>query len=232
MVPPALKRSTFTGMEITRIEPTGRDRARIYVDGEDEPHTELAWDLVVRAGLAAGDFVAPDRVAELVRDDERYRARDAALRLLGHRMRSRAELRRRLGRKEFPVQVIDETLDWLEARDYVDDRAFAEAFVRDRIRLKPRGRFGLLRELGRKGIDDAVAGAAVDAVLAAQQIDEKDLARQAAAAWARKNRGAIRTARGSREGRLKAHRRLYSHLARRGFPPDAAREAIAAVLDQ
>lgn len=232
MVPPAAKRSTFTAMEITRIEPTGRDRARIYVDGEDEPRTELALDLVARAGLAPGDSISAHRLAQLAAEDEGYRARDAALRLLGHRMRSRAELRRRLGRKEFPVQVIDDTLAWLEARDYVDDRAFAEAFVRDRIRLRPRGRFGLLRELGRKGIDDAVAEASVDAVLAAQQIDEKELAREAAAAWARKNRSAVRKARGSGEGRLRARRRLYSHLARRGFAPDAAREAIAAVFEE
>lgn len=217
-------------MEITRIE-TAHDRARLYVDGEDEPRAELALDLVARTGLVAGDALSSDRLAELVREDERYRARDAALRLLGHRMRSRAELRRRLARKGFPGPVIEQTLAWLEERDYVDDRAFAEAFVRDRIRLKPRGRFGLLRELSRKGIDDAVAEAAVDNVLAAQQVDEMDLAREAADAWARKNRSAIRKAGTSRDARQKARRRLYSHLARRGFAPDAVREAIAATLD-
>lgn len=231
MVPPAPERSIFPPMEITRIEPTGRDRARLYVDGEDEPRTELALDLIARAGLAPGDSLSGDRLARLAREDQRYRARDAALRLLGHRMRSRSELRRRLSRKEFPGPIIDETLAWLEERDYVDDRAFAEALVRDRIRLKPLGRFGLLRELGRKGIDGSVAEAAVDAVLAAQEVDEKDLAREAAAAWARKNRSAIRKAAGSREGRLRARRRLYSHLARRGFAPDATQDAIAVTLD-
>lgn len=218
-------------MEITRIQTVGRDRARLYLDGEEEPRTELALDLVVRHGLAPGDTLTGERLRALVREDEAYRARSAALNLLGHRARSRQELRRRLSRKEFPEPVIEETLAWLEERGYVDDRAFAESFVRDRLRLRPRGRFALARELGRKGVDREVAEAAIAAVMEAEGVEEAALARDAADAWARKNRSALRKAGRSKEGRLKARRRLYGHLARRGFPPDAVRLAIASVLD-
>ncbi len=218
-------------MEITRIQTVGRDRARLYVDGNDEPRTELSLDLVVRVGLAAGDVLSPARLRALVHEDELYRARDAALTLLAHRARSRDELRRRLGRKEFPEPVVAETLAWLEERGYVDDRAFAESFVRDRLRLKPRGRFGLRRELGRKGVDPEIAEAAIDAAMETEGVNENDLARNAAAAWARKNGSALRKAGRSREAWRKARRRLYGHLARRGFAPDAVRTAIAAVLD-
>ena len=209
-------------MEITRIQTVGRDRARLYLDGEEEPRTELALDLVVCHGLAPGDTLTGERLRALVREDEAYRARSAALNLLAHRARSR---------KEFPEPVIEETLAWLEERGYVDDRAFAESFVRDRLRLRPRGRFALARELGRKGVDREVAEAAIAAVMEAEGVEEAALARDAADAWARKNRSALRKAGRSKEGRLKARRRLYGHLARRGFPPDAVRLAIASVLD-
>lgn len=218
-------------MEITRTEVVGGgERVRLYLDGEEDPRLELAIDLFMRAGLAAGDTLSEGRLRELEHDNERHRARHAALNLLAHRARSREELRRRLWRKAIPDPLIEETLAWLEERRYVDDRAFAESFVRDRLRLRPRGRVGLIQELTKKGVDRDVADAAIAAVMDAEDVVEGDLARQSAEAWARKNERALRNARKSREDRQKARRRLYGHLARRGFAPDAVRAAMDAVL--
>lgn len=208
-----------------------RERVRIHVDGEADPRTELALDLVLRAGLAVGDVLDPGTLADLEREDQDYRARDAALGLLSHRARSRAELRRRLQQKELPGPAVERALAWLDERGYLDDDAFAEAFIRDRLRLRPRGRLGLLQELRRKGVDGATAEAAIDRVMADEEVDEIALAREAAGAWARRNAPAVRRAARSREDRLRARRRLYGHLARRGFAPDAVRAAIGAVLD-
>jgi regulatory protein len=219
-------------MEITRIKRhPRRDRVRIWVDGEDRPRAELALDLVAGAGLAVGHELAEARLRELERNDEVYRARDAAVSLLAHRPRSRAELRRRLARRELGDAAIEATLEWLDERRYTDDRAFAESFVRDRLRLRPRGRFGLMQELRSKGVDEGTARAAIDAVMAAEETDEAALARSAAEAWARRNRSALRKTHRSTEDRLRARRRLYGHLARRGFAPDAVRSAVALVLD-
>jgi regulatory protein len=219
-------------VKITRIETRpNADRVRVYLDGDDVPAAEIAVDLLLREGLATGDEVSDGRLAELRRADEAYRGREAALALLAHRPRARAELRRRLRRKEFDDVVIEDVLAWLDDRGYVDDRAFAESFVRDRLRLKPSGRLRLLQELRRKGVDAATAEAAVEAVMGEESATDVRLAREAAEAWARKNRRALRRAAGSKEDRLKARRRLYGHLARRGFTGDAVRNAIAAILD-
>jgi regulatory protein len=219
-------------VKITRIESRpAADRVRLYLDGDDAPAAEIAVDLLLREGLAAGDEVSDGRLAELRRADDTYRGREAAIALLAHRPRARAELQRRLRRKEFDDVVIEDVLAWLDERGYVDDRAFAEAFVRDRLRLKPSGRLRLLQELGRKGVDPTTAEAAVDAVMGEESVTDVRLARDAADAWARKNRRALRRAAGSKEDRLKARRRLYGHLARRGFTGDAVRTAIAAILD-
>lgn len=207
-----------------------RERVRIHLDGEAEPRAELALDLVLRAGLAVGDALDDATLESLLHQDHGYRARDAALHLLAHRARSRAELRRRLADRELPAAVIDETMAWLEDRGYLDDDAFAAAFIRDRLRLRPRGRFGLLAELRRKGVDESTAAAAVDRVLADESVDEPALAADAAEGWARKNGPLVRRAARSRDERQRARRRLYGHLARRGFGPDAIRGAIDRVL--
>jgi regulatory protein len=218
-------------MKITRIvRHPRRERVRIHLDGEEQPSLDLSVDLILRAGLAVGDVLRPAQMAELEREDELIRARESALRLLSHRARSAAELRRRLERKEVPASVVSETLGWLEERGYVDDRAFAESFVRDRLRLRPRGRAGLIQELRRKGVDEAVAVAAADEVMAAEEVDEPELARAAARAWARRNAPLLRQIQRP-EQRLRARRRLYGHLARRGFGPVAVSAGIAAALD-
>jgi regulatory protein len=218
-------------VKISRLEYRPRvDRVRLYVDEEEAPRLEIAIDLLLRSGLATGDPITLARLAALELEDQTYRAREAALSLLAHRARARAELRRRLRRKDFADDVIDETLAWLDERGYIDDRAFAESFVRDRLNLRPRGRLGLIQELRKKGVDDAVAEAAIDQVMDRQDIDETALATTAAEAWARKNGAALEKAAASREGRLKARRRLYGHLARRGFAGEAIGAALSAVL--
>lgn len=218
-------------MKITRIAPHPRlERARIHVDDDDRPRLELALDLLLRAGLAVGDTVDDARLAQLEREDEVYRARDAALRLLSHRPRSVSELRQRLERRDIAAPAVESTMAWLDERGYLDDRAFAEAFVRDRLRLRPRGRRGLIQELRRKGVDPETAEHATTAVLTEEAVDEVELAADAARAWARKNASTVTGAARSGEDRQRARRRLYGHLGRRGFDPAAVRSAVDAVL--
>jgi regulatory protein len=218
-------------MRITRLtRQRRRERVRIYVDGEEQPRLELALDLVTRAGLAVGVVLDASRAAALEAEDEVYRAREAGLRLLGHRSRSRAELRRRLQRREFSEAVIDGTLDWLADRGYLDDRAYAETFIRDRLRFRPRGRQALRLELRRNGVAAETAEAALEAVLAAEAVDESELAADVARAWGRRNGSLVARAVRSPEDRRRARRRLYGHLARRGFQGAAIAPAIAAVL--
>lgn len=218
-------------MKVTRIATVARrERARIYVQGEDRPRLELPLDVVLRFGLAVGDILDDALLAELEREDEVYRARDAALRLLAHRARSVAELRQRLERRDIAAPVVDTTLAWLDERGYLDDRAFAESFVRDRLRLRPRGKRGLLQELRRKGVDPATAEAATAAVLTEESVDQVELAIDAGHAWARKNVSLMAGSAGSVEDRQRARRRLYGHLGRRGFDAAAVRSAVEVVL--
>lgn len=224
--------SNANSMQLTRLEPRANGhRFRLYVDDEETSRVEIAADLLLRSGLARGDDVTEPRLTALAEEDEEYRAREAALSLLSHRARARVELRRRLQRKDFSEPAIDRVMAWLEERNYVDDRAFAEAFVRDRLRLRPRGRLGLIQELRRKGVSGTVAETVIEEVMESENVDERDLARQSADAWARKNRSALRKATASKDGRVGARRRLYGHLARRGFTGEAVRDAISSILD-
>lgn len=142
-------------------------------------------------------------------------AREAAIRLIEVQLRPRRELARRLAARGFPPDTVAAALDRLEAVGLVNDRAYAEGFIRRRVRLRPRGAFLLEQELVRRGVERPVAAAALAEGLAGR--DELTLARAAlakrAAAW----------------GRLEpavARRRAAAALRRLGFPAGVIRAAL------
>lgn len=141
---------------------------------------------------------------------------DAALRLLARRAHSRAELRRKLGRRGYQAAEVDSTVGRLTEIGYLDDAAFARGLVRRRSQT--RGSLALAGELAGKGIDRAgtavaLAGLDQDAELAAAT-------RLAERLYAAKPSPGYREMLGS----------VGAKLARRGFPADVVRAACRAVL--
>jgi regulatory protein len=207
-------------MKITAIEAQARnpDRVNIHVDGEFR--LALAAEVALAVSLRTGDEVTEEQLRELDGRDQAWRAREAALNLLSFRGRTVLEMRRRLLEKGYAADAVERCVAELVERGLIDDASFAESFVRDRLRFRPRGAQMLLQELRTKGVDWDTARATVEGVLQQEDVSETEMARQAAAKW---------TAR-SGETRLRARRRLYNFLARRGFGADAIREVVEDML--
>lgn len=152
------------------------------------------------------------------RDQQVEFAYRIALRLLEARGRSEHELRTAMRKKEVPGDIADEVMDRLKELRYVDDEAFAESLVGNRVRVSRRGRTRIRRELQDKGIDRV----AVEEVLAG--LDPED-EWEAARAFAEKKARSM--------GRLERHvatRRLRGALARRGFGMDIVAGVSAEIL--
>jgi regulatory protein len=207
-------------MRITALEPQGRNPERVDVHVDGVFRMSLSAELAYGAALRTDDLVTPERLEQLEAQDQAWRAREAALNLLSYRPRTESEMRRRLREKGFAPGVIADCLAELVERGLLNDATFAESFVRDRLRFRPRGTELLVQELRTKGVDWETARATVNEVLQEEEVSETELARQAAAKWA--PRGG--------EIRLRARRRLYNFLARRGFGPEAVREVVDELL--
>lgn len=217
---------------ITRLEPRKGSSGRLRIHLDDDTSVESSAEHVARLGLGTGDPVDAKLRAELADGELRRRAREAALHLLAHRPRSRSELAGRLRRKDFPGHVVAACLDALEESGLVDDAAFARAFVRDRLRLKPKGRRALLSELRRKGVRARVADAAVEEVFEEEEVREDALALEAALGWLRRQGPRVRRdliAPPFSDERERARRRLHGYLGRRGFRGEVAVRAVRTV---
>lgn len=208
-------------MKITAIEQQKKNTRRysLFLDGE----FALGIDegVLLKAGLGTGDTISQDGVDQLRTEDERFRAREAAFRLLKYRQRSEAEMRGRLGEKGFQPAVIEEVIQDLLAGEYLDDTEFATLFAEDLLTRKNIGPLRLRAELTKKQVPDRIINTTIERMY--QKYSERELARQAAS----KKMATLR-----RVDKETAYRRLTGYLARRGFHWDVINEVIPAELTE
>jgi regulatory protein len=202
---------------------------RVLVHLEDAEPFEVVLEALERSRLGVGDRLSEDARKELADLDADIRVREAALDLLSYRSRTRQELETRLRQRGFPVGRIRPCLDDLEVKGLLDDEAVAAAFVRDRLRHRPRGKSRLVSELRAKGVDAQLATDAIEQVFGDEEVTDAGLAREAAERWVARQGAATLQVLGHAARtpeRDKARRRLYGYLARRGFRGEALTHAL------
>jgi regulatory protein len=215
---------------ITRLEPLRPRGLRVRVHLDTGEPFEVSLEAVDGLRLGVGDPLPANRRHHLLNIDADVKIREAALNLLSFRARTRVELRGRLLVKGFRPARIDLCLDRLQDRGLLDDAAVAAAFVRDRLRHRPRGKVRLAQELRGRGIQSNVASEVVEQVLEDESVTEVALARRVVEAWLGRQSAATLRALASRDDRAaseKAYRRLRGHLTRRGFGGQILAGAIA-----
>ena len=186
---------------VTALRATRSGAIALHADGSFVCSVSEA--LVARWHLFAGRDLTDQDLAEIQTQASGERVVGDAYRLLGHRVRSRAELKRRLIEKGHPEAVAEATVERLEGERLIDDAAFATAFINDKRRQLGWGRTRLVRELGRLGVSAAVIEASLG------EPDDHDEAARALAILTRKGRP---------KAPLEASkRRAYQMLLRRGF---------------
>lgn len=199
---------------VTDIEHVGGSRRarRIWLD--DEPFRTTSAAVVKKLGLMVGDSVEPEQLAADCDAAERAAARERAIGLLARREYSAHQLAQRLRDDGYSDSSITETLDHLIASGLLDDRRFAAALVRTRVRAGYGPRF-IRRDLERAGVSKAIADAALRE--ACEDLGATSGVEAAARRLAR---------------RTDDVQHLAARLARRGFDADDAVAAARAVLDR
>ncbi len=139
----------------------------------------------------------------------------AALRLLSYRPRTEREVRDRLARR-FPEETAADVVDSLRAQGLLDDARLSTQWTESRSARNPRSARMIARELRAKGVDDALAEAAV------REVDDDESAYQACLKYARTG--------GRTDDAFQ--RRLLGYLQRRGFSQSVSRRAMRKLMDE
>lgn len=196
-----------------QIQEKRKDRFSIFLD--DEFAFGVHQDVLLKAGIAKGDKLAPEQIEAIRQMEQRRGAKEKAFRLLAARPRSVKEMRDRLHQAGFAAPDIDAVVVDLTQLKLLNDAEFALMFARNRMVTKPCGEFLLRRELQQKGIGEADINAAV--AEAFQETSEYEVARQLAAKNFRKQK---------RLDEDKAAKRVADFLMRRGFAWDIVKDVI------
>ncbi len=142
-------------------------------------------------------------------DSDVRRAYTDALKLLGRRELSEAQIRQRLARRKHDANAIDAAIDRLLEERSIDDVRVAEAIARSQTSLRKRGKLRVRLQIERAGIAAATARRVVDEVFA--DLDGDALLDAALAKRLRL---------GDDIADDRAFNRLYRYLVGQGFEPD------------
>lgn len=182
-----------------------RDRVSVFIDGR----FVFGLPEIIAARLSLGQFLSDAEIQGLTEQGDSETAYNRALDYLSYRPRSQSEIVAYLTARDMTESQIESIVERLERAGLLDDQAFAQFWVQDRERFRPRGLRALRYELRNKGLDDGT----IEQALAS--VDPSVSAYHAATKKARQL---------SRLDEPTFRQKLVAFLVRRGFDYEVARE--------
>ena len=130
-----------------------RQSGLFSVTVDDSPPIYLDDMSVYKLGLKEGMEVPEELFEEMCIRSGREGAKRAAARLLTAGRKSRSDLCTKLRQKGYSLEDIEFAADFYEKNGFVDDRDYAECYVKDAVNLKKYSVRMIRQKLSLKGID-------------------------------------------------------------------------------
>ena len=141
-------------MIVSRI--VKKDTKNVVVHFDNDEVLFLSVDIFYKSGLKKNDEISDDRFSSLIKENQLFHIKQRAFRYLGRRQHSTSELRIKLKQKRYEIELINEVLDDLKKKNFLDDTKFAEMFVEEKMKLKLWGEQKLRSELVKRGIKSEI----------------------------------------------------------------------------
>ena len=193
-----------------QVEPCGKTRYRIYLDGESA--FILYKGEMKKLNIREGGSLSSDTLEMIYTEILYRRARLRAMHLLEDMDRTEAGLREKLRQGEYPEEITEKAIAYVRSFGYLDDIRYAENFILSRRDSKSRREIEAL--LKKKG----VAGTDISQAFSNCYTEEEEL--EAVRKILRKKRFDPDTADRA------ALQKIYGYLARKGFRYEIIRQVI------
>ena len=149
-----------TGTAGERIKLQFSDGSCFFVTDSDLQDIGVSVLELVSGLELAGAVIHRLKHSSLVRQ-----VREKALDLLARAPHTTFSLRMKLHKRNFESRAVEEVLQFLKRQEYLDDRRYAEDWLRSRIERRPEGRAVLIAGLLRKGVPREIAEGSVNRYL-------------------------------------------------------------------
>ena len=170
----------------------------------------------MQLGLESDAEIDAGVIEEVAIHEQAPAARKDTERYLAKSEHTVSQLRKYLLDKKYLEQVIEDTLEWAERSNLVDDRRYAAIFLRSHSDNSPMGKYRIRAELRRRGIIEGI----IESIL--EEHDDSELSEIL-----------IRNVK-NRYAHLdsdKAFRRAAGYLKRRGFNSDLIMIVLKSVFN-
>lgn len=204
-------------MTVTKIEQQKKDKSRysVFIDGEFA--FGLIMEDILYFKIKEGEELPQEKYNYIMDTTVYIRAQNTAARYLGYKMRTQKEVHDKLIDSGYSEEICDRVLQSLKKYDYINDEIYCIKYIKETLKLRPKGIFLIKRELKSKGIDEGTVNKAIEEA----EIDELEIAKNLL--MKKYEEFAIMD--------NKELSKVYGFLQRKGFSYGVIKEAIRNLAD-
>lgn len=201
---------------ITAIKKQKRNSNRVNIHLDGEYSFGLYVTNAVR--LKIGQILSESEIDDLLNKDQIESAFQKSLRFIAYKPRTQFDVKKKLNEGGYSEQVIDQILEKLIEKGYLNDQQYAENWIESKSLNKPRSKKLISLELRQKKIDQEIIEEVVD-----HMHSDEELAYRAAERY-------FNRLSNLEEDIFK--RRLTGFLIRRGFSYSTVKPIVEGFLDK
>ena len=200
-----------------------KDSKNVVVHFDNGEALILSLDVFMQSGLKKNEEISDDRFSSLIRENKLFYIKQRAFGYLGRRPHSSSELRVKLLQKSYEKDLINEVIEYLIEKKYLNDLDFAKQFSKAKLDSKGWSKRRLKSELIKKGINSNI----IEEVLNENYDEESELKNATTAAL--KKLKTLKTKTGD-VNVLK--NKLSSFLGLRGYSYDITKEVCDKLIGE
>lgn len=136
------------------VQKNNQERYNIFFEtnGREQYAFSVSEDVLIKYNLTKGKDLSELEMQEIFYNEDIQKAYSHSLNYLSFRMRSEKEIMDYLKGKDYPKEVITEAIYKLKQRKYINDKEFAESFVKTQMNTSDKGPVVIERSLVEKGV--------------------------------------------------------------------------------
>lgn len=123
---------------------------------------ELGLDVIMKFGITKDSVIDENLIKEALEEQSLKDAKLAAYNYVSYKPRSEYEVREKLKSKQYSPVSIEYAISFLYEFKLLNDDEFAQNYIATYIKNKPSGKFKLIHELRKRGIEESLISKSIN----------------------------------------------------------------------
>lgn len=141
-------------MKVIKYKKMANSRYKVFLD--DSHELLLYEDVILKYNLLIRKDIDEKLIIEMDKYNQECDVYYVALNSIKNRFRSVYELRGILLKKEYPIDLVDKSIDKLIKQGYLNDRSYCKSFINNQMITTNNGPYKIIRELNEKKVDSNI----------------------------------------------------------------------------